>query len=410
MGRISIEGLGKKYKRYSHRWKRLIEWGTGGKKLLHESLWALKGISFEVTPGESVGIVGQNGAGKSTLLKILTGTTQATEGSAEAEGNVSALLELGIGFYPEFTGRENVFMAGLLSGLSSSQITELLPSITSFSELSNFMDQPLRTYSSGMVVRLAFSIATAVRPDILIVDEALSVGDAYFQYKCIKLIREFREKGSTLLFVSHDPGAVKTLCNRAILLDKGLMVMDDTSDKVLDYYNAMIAKKNENQEIIQVENKHGQKSTRSGNFLARIEFIDILDAHGLTARAFQVGEEVQIKCQVRFDAVVESPSFGILIRDRLGNDVFGTNSFHVDNSDYHVEKGDLVEVVFKICLNIGIGNYSLTAAVHTHDTHLGKSFDWWDQALVFQVVPGKHYTFIGQAFLPVSLSIKKTKS
>jgi lipopolysaccharide transport system ATP-binding protein len=407
MGKVSVQGLGKSYKRYPNPWGRMAEWGTFGKVSRHTTLRVLEGISFEIAPGESVGIIGQNGAGKSTLLKILTGTTRPTEGRMSIDGRVAALLELGMGFHPDFTGSQNVYLLGLLMGMTSNQISEVMPNIINFSELPDFMDQPLRVYSSGMVVRLAFSTATAIRPDILIVDEALSVGDAYFQYKCIKRIREFRAKGTTLLFVSHDPGAIKTLCDRAILLDKGLKIMEGSPDKVLDYYNALIAKKKGNEEILQVERKKGSNSTRSGSFLAHMEQVDMLDSKGRPARAFQVGESVSIKCRIYFHEAVDSPTIGILIRDRLGNDVFGTNSFNLAPLNFKIEQGEQIEVTFQLSLNIGMGNYSLTMAVHTFDSHLSQNFDWWDQALVFQIVPGKHPPFIGLAYLPTTLSAVK---
>ena len=227
---INVVGISKKYKQYNGSWSRLCEWLIPN-KLRHRELWVLKDIYLKVEKGESVGIVGQNGAGKSTLLKILTGTTQPTTGKASISGRVSALLELGMGFHSEFTGRQNAIMGCQMLGIDNPTIAKKIPEILLFSELGDYFDRPLRTFSSGMQVRLAFSVATCVQPEVLIIDEALSVGDVYFQHKSMNRIRDFRQKGTTLLFVSHDPGAVKSLCSRAILLDRGLMIRGRKSRK-----------------------------------------------------------------------------------------------------------------------------------------------------------------------------------
>ena len=245
--------LGKSYRRYGQRWHRLCEWVSAGRVAWHQDFWALRGVSFAVASGESVGIIGLNGAGKTTLLKILTGTTQPTEGHVEIAGRVASLLELGIGFHPDFSGRQNAVMAGQLMGIPVQDLAALMPDIEAFAEIGQYIDQPVRTYSTGMAVRLAFAVATAARPEVLIIDETLSVGDAYFQHKCIRRIKEFQRSGTTILFVSHDPTAVKTLCGRALLLEGGRLIQDGPPDRVLDYYNAMIAKREANREILQAE-------------------------------------------------------------------------------------------------------------------------------------------------------------
>ena len=203
MSALVVSNIGKAYKRYPGKWARVREWVTG--RPGHQQTWVLRDVSFSVSLGEAVGIIGVNGAGKSTLLKIITGTTQPTEGNVRVQGRVAALLELGMGFHPDFTGRQNVFMAGQLLGLRVDEIAGRMSEIEAFAEIGGYIDRPVRLYSSGMQVRLAFSAATAVRPDILIVDEALSVGDAYFQHKSFERIRQYRQAGSTLLIVSH-PG------------------------------------------------------------------------------------------------------------------------------------------------------------------------------------------------------------
>ncbi|HQH12972.1 MAG TPA: ABC transporter ATP-binding protein, partial [Candidatus Sumerlaeota bacterium] len=197
---------------------RILDWVVPGAGKRYRDFWALRQVSFSIPKGRSVGIIGANGAGKSTLLKLISGTAKPTSGEVRVQGKIAALLELGMGFHAEFTGRQNIRMNGKLLGLTDDELDERIPKIIAFSELGDFIDQPLRTYSSGMYVRLGFSVVASVDPDILIVDEALSVGDLHFQQKCIRRIREFHEQGTTLLFVSHDPGAVKLLCEEAILL------------------------------------------------------------------------------------------------------------------------------------------------------------------------------------------------
>jgi lipopolysaccharide transport system ATP-binding protein len=401
MGSIVVKNLGKRYKRYPNRWARFSEWLTAGRRCAHEERWVLRCVSFRVKTGESVGIVGVNGAGKSTLLKILAGTTQPSEGSLHFDGRIAALLELGMGFHPDFTGRENAIMACRMTGLGSEEIQARMPEIEAFSELGDYMDQPLRVYSTGMLLRLAFSAATVIRPDILIVDEALSVGDAYFSHKCMKRIRSFRDQGTTLLFVSHDPGAVKTLCERALLLDQGVLIREGAPDQVLDYYNAMIARKHKDEEIRQIESELGKTVTRSGTGQAHILKVEMFNGKEQQARAFRVGEVARIHCHVAFSAPIENPTVGIVIRDRLGNEVFGTNTYHLKIDTQRYEAGAEATTIFSLPLNLGYGNYSLSVAVHSGDTHLVDNYDWWDQCLVFQVIPGNSPIFIGLAALPV---------
>jgi lipopolysaccharide transport system ATP-binding protein len=404
---IDVHNLGKRFKRYPSHWARLGEWLSGGIYSRHTNHWALRNISFDVQAGESLGIIGQNGAGKSTLLKILTGTTQPTEGRLSAEGRVSALLELGMGFHPDFSGKENARLACQMSGIGSDETKMLLPEIESFSQLGDYLDQPLRVYSTGMQMRLAFSTATVVRPDVLIVDEALSVGDAYFQHKCIRRIRSFIEDGTTLLFVSHDPGAVKSLCDRAILLDHGILIQQGSPENVLDYYNAMIAQKNKDEEIKQVETTSGKSTTRSGSGKARIKKVEMLDESGLAARAFRVGGIARVRCRCDFLTDVEAATIGVLIRDRLGNDVFGTNTHHLnfEKSDYRI--GEQITATFTIQLNLGYGSYAISVAVHSGSDHLAGNWDWWDNCVVFQIIPDNSFPFIGLAALPTKIEVKK---
>jgi len=407
-GRIIVNNLGKKYKRYPNRWARLCEWLSFGRYQNHQATWILRNLSFELGDGESLGVIGVNGAGKSTLLKLLTKTSAPTEGSIDVQGRVAALLELGMGFHQDFSGRVNALMTCQMMGYSSEEAHDLIEDIREFSELGDYLDQPVRVYSTGMQVRLAFSAATVTRPEILVVDEALSVGDAYFQHKCIRRIRDYRDQGTTLLFVSHDPGAVKSLCQRAILLDSGSIIKDGVPDTVLDYYNSVIARKKNDEEILQVEGDGGRVSTRSGNGNARITSVDITKkSDGRSARSFLVGENVVLRCVVEFYKSIEQPTVGILLRDRMGNDVYGTNTSHLGYRDMTVTQGDKIDFSFTLPLNIGPGNYSVCMAVHGGDSHLEENCDWWDRCLVFQVITGEEPSFIGVAALPVEVDISR---
>jgi len=405
MGHLQVSNLGKAYKRYRTQRARLSEWLTVGAVTQHTQNWVLRGISFEIRSGEAVGIIGRNGAGKSTLLKLITGTTQPSCGTVEVGGHVAALLELGMGFHPDFTGRQNVLTAGQLLGHSGKTINRKMEEIEAFAEIGQYIDQPVRTYSSGMQVRLAFSVATAFRPNILVVDEALSVGDAYFQHKSFARIRQFKDEGTTLLFVSHNAGAVKTLCDRAILLDDGLMIQDGRPDTVLDYYNALIAKQEADSAIRQIEDRNTrQTTTRSGNRWATIQAVDILE-NGRSVRAIRCGDRITLFIVFEVSRDITDLTVGILIRDKLGNNIFGTNTQYLGVVPRQFPRGTRTAVEFVIpSLGLGVGNYNLTVALHSGETHLQDNYDWWDRALVFQVVPGDGARAIGVCNMPLAVN------
>jgi lipopolysaccharide transport system ATP-binding protein len=405
MGHLRVKDIGKAYKHYPYKWGRLVEWSGFKKVKRHDLRWVIRGINFCVEPGEAVGIIGKNGAGKSTLLKIITGTTQPTEGVVEKSGRIAALLELGIGFHPDHTGRENAILTAQLLGFSADEISESLTQIEEFAEIGRYMDEPVRTYSSGMQVRLAFSVATAIRPDILIVDEALSVGDVYFQHKCFARIRRFKEQGTTLLFVSHDPGAVKTLCNRAVLLDEGRIVQDGPPQDVLDYYNALIAKQENASAIQQTASGQGQTQTRSGSGEASVIGVRIYNSKGAPSKIFEVGEKVSLEVLFKIHAPITRVVVGILIKDRLGNEIYGTNSFYDDHIIENALAGEIYKATFEMTLNLGQGSYSISTALVNSYTHLDKNFDWIDRATLFEVVNFGHNRFIGVAYLPTTISI-----
>src|SRR5438046_517334 len=242
---LRVHGVSKQYRTYARPGDRLKESLTRGRLRRHKEFWALHDVSFELNEGDIVGIIGPNGCGKSTLLQIIAGTLEPTSGEVWHQGRISALLELGAGFDPEFTGAENVFMNASLLGLSRRETDALFPQIERFAEIGDFLYQPVKTYSSGMYVRLAFAIASSVEPDILIIDEALSVGDAVFQHRCLRRIKELHERGTTVLFVSHDPAAVRARCSRAILLKAGRIVTDGKPADVLNRYQKIIMEREE---------------------------------------------------------------------------------------------------------------------------------------------------------------------
>lgn len=406
MGAIVVSNLGKAYKQYPTRWSRLAEWVLPG-RARHKLKWVLQDIGFTVQPGEAVGLIGINGAGKSTLLKLITGTTQPTTGSVHMEGRVAALLELGMGFHPDFTGRQNAYMAGQLLGMSVEDITRLMPQIEAFAEIGDYMDQPVRVYSSGMQMRVAFSVATAQRPDILIVDEALSVGDAYFQHKSFDRIRRFREQGTTLLLVSHDKQAIQSVCDRALLLDGGRLAREGAPEEIMDYYNALIAER-ENATVRLSATDAGKVQTVSGTGEATVADIALLDEHGERVEVVDVGAAVTLQVTVRAKATIPRMVLGYMIKDRLGQPMYGTNTHLKELPLSDVAAGEEVVYRFAFPMNLGPGSYSVATAIVSTDTHLVNNYEWRDLALVFTVVNMRRPHFEGSAWLDPAIDIQRT--
>ena len=404
MGSITVSHLGKAYKQYPTRWSRLAEWLLPFRGPRHQLKWILQDINFHVAPGEAVGLIGINGAGKSTLLKLITGTAAPTTGSVAIGGRVAAMLELGMGFHPDFSGRQNALMAGQLLGVSAAEMAQLMPEIEAFAEIGAYLDQPVRVYSSGMQMRLAFAVATARRPDVLIVDEALSVGDAYFQHKSFERIRGFRAQGTTLLIVSHDKGAIQSVCDRAILLDAGRIALQGAPEEIMDYYNAMLAER-ENQSVRQESHASGKVQTISGSGEASVEDIALLDADGNVAEVHGVASAVTLRVLVAVHAPIARLTLGFRIKDRLGQPVFGTNTFHMGRTLPPVAAGERLTLSFRFTLDLGPGSYSIATALHSADTHLVDNYEWRDLALVFQVVNLQHLYFEGSTWLDPELDV-----
>ena len=404
MAAITVTNLGKAYKQYPTRCSRLFEWMIPFSKPRHQLKWVLQDIHFKVDAGEAVGIIGINGAGKSTLLKMITGTTQPTTGNVSISGRVAALLELGMGFHPDFTGRQNVFMSGQLLGYNAKDLKQLMPAIESFAEIGDYIDQPVRVYSSGMQMRLAFSVATAVRPDILIVDEALSVGDAYFQHKSIDRIREYRQKGTTLLIVSHDKLAIQTMCDRAILLDSGRVAKEGDPEEIMDFYNALLADR-ENENVQQQQTDNNRVQTTSGTGEAVVKEIKLLNQNNELIDVVDVGEKIRLSIQVEAKEDIPELVLGYMIKDRLGQSIYGTNTHHLKKHHQNVKKGQLITYQFYFDANLGKGSYSIAVALHSSATHIQKNYEWRNLALVFNVVNLNKSAFVGMTWLPPKTEI-----
>lgn len=393
---LCVEGVSKQYRIYQQPADRLKEMVSRGRWKTHREFWALYDVSFEVEQGTTFGIIGPNGCGKSTLLQIVAGTLEPTHGSVRHTGRIAALLELGSGFNPEFTGIENVFMSASLTGFSRAETEGMLPEIERFAEIGDFIHQPVKTYSSGMYVRLAFATAISAMPQILIIDEALAVGDAVFQHRCMRRIREMQESGMTILFVSHDPNAIRALCSRAVLLHAGCMEAIGKPTDVLNRYQKLIMAREDAYEAgqtateeaisISAEDQSGPGVSyvyRHGDRSAEVLRADLLNAAHHPVELVETGEPVLLRLRLRFHAEVEAPVCGFLLRNRHGIHLYGTNT-ELQQADFGpVQRGQVFEVTFAFNCWLAPDTYSATVAVHSRD---GVSFDWLDGVLFFRVM------------------------
>ncbi len=396
---IYLKHISKKYPIYDRPSQKLFELLTLRRKQFHHEFWALRDVDLEVSKGITLGIVGQNGSGKSTLLQIVAGILRQTKGECLVSGNVSALLELGSGFNPEFTGRENVFMNGAILGLTHRQIEERIDQILDFSEIGDFIDQPVKTYSSGMFVRLAFSVAIHTDPDILLVDEALAVGDLIFQHRCINRIRRLREEKKTILFVTHDLQAVTRLCERAILMDHGKKLEDGTPDEVVQRYQALLLER-EQKTAGQGEiwAGAGQDKTlgavntipcihhRYGKGGAEVLGIILHSAEGRVLNQVRAGEQVQLVISVRFRRDIEHPIIGFTVRDRLGVEMTASNTTYEGLNLPPAKTGDLFTAGFRFRVpELCPGSYSISPAIAQGNILEHTIEDWVDNAYIVDV-------------------------
>ncbi|MGD0498991.1 MAG: ABC transporter ATP-binding protein [Bryobacteraceae bacterium] len=378
---VLVQNVSKLYRLYDRPADRLRELLPGAPSL-HTDFWALRDVSFAVEKGETLGLVGPNGCGKSTLLQIICGILQPSSGRVVTRGRVAALLELGAGFNPEFTGRENVILNGEIMGLSRTAIEKALPSIEAFAEIGEFIGRPVKEYSSGMYVRLAFATAIHVEPEILVVDEALAVGDAVFANRCVRKFEELRERKVTVLFVSHDLGLVKQLSDRAILLLNGRIAAEGAPNDVMNRYIGLVLAQQETNK----SDGRLHASFRHGDGASEILSIDVLNASGESVTAVTSGEPITVRVRARFHDAKSDPMVGILIRTRIGMEVYGTNTRieHVRLGD--LEAGDELQVDFHVECWLTPQQYTLTVATQNAD---GTSHDWLDDAVAFDVVDAR---------------------
>ncbi|PIE71742.1 MAG: ABC transporter ATP-binding protein [Deltaproteobacteria bacterium] len=427
---IEARGLTKTYKLYDRPEDRVKEAFHPLRKQFHRPFHALNDVSFSVSKGETFGLVGRNGSGKSTLMQLLAGVLQPTSGTVAVKGKVAALLELGAGFNPWFTGRENIYLNGQIQGFTREEIDARLDDILSFADIGDFVDQPVRTYSSGMYVRLAFSVSINVAPDVLLVDEALAVGDIYFQHKCMLRMRQMMDNGVTIVFVSHDMGAVKTLCSRGLLLESGnLRHLGAARDVVDAYYRERVADETgESMAALSsaadraaahiadgtVAFKHCDdfsdriKDTRTGSGGARITCAELLDTKGHPIQRAEWGDILCMRVHIAFYADCNSPNIGFLVRDKNGVEIIGTNCRveDVQTGDWNAGSRMVIDFQFENILRHG--SYSIALAIGISDLKGTVNFttlDWVDNAVVFEVLPRGDRALHALVGIPVSIRL-----
>lgn len=377
---VKVEGLSKCYQIYDQPRDRLKQFvmprlrrpfGLATKQYFKE-FWSLKDVSFEVKKGETVGIIGRNGSGKSTLLQIICGTLGATSGSTSSKGRIAALLELGSGFNPEFTGRENVYLNASILGLTKKEIDTRFGEITAFADIGDFIEQPVKTYSSGMMIRLAFAVAINVEAEIIVIDEALSVGDIAFQYKCLQKIKELRSLGVTILFVSHDIGSIIEFCNRALVFNSGEMVFIGNPADAVGYYKQLLSHSSNlpKSEIsnyfdlnsvsyLQAAHQINPNKEEYGDGSAVIFDWGILREDRTPAYAIDNSEVIEIIIFVRFNRACFEPVIGYFLTDAKGREIVGTNTNYEGFSIGPKDVGDEICVSFKQSLRVSAGEYFL---------------------------------------------------
>ena len=374
---INVDHVSKVYKLYDKPTDRLKESLGLSRKKLSKDHYALNDMNFRVHKGETVGIIGTNGAGKSTILKIITGVLNPTEGNVEINGRISALLELGAGFNMEYTGIENVYLNGTMMGFSREEVDAKMDDILRFADIGDFVYQPCKTYSSGMFVRLAFAVAINIEPEILIVDEALSVGDVFFQSKCYKKFEEFKKMGKTILFVSHDLSSISKYCDRVVLLNKGTKLAEGAPKEMVDMYKKVLVNQLEpsdaeekEEEIVQEEAKQdtlwktqltlNPDIQEYGEMKAEIEDIAVMDDKGKITNILEKGSEFTIKMRVKIHSELNDPIFAVTIKNLQGTEIAGTNTFLEQIDTGNIQPGESRIITFKQRLNLQGGEYLLS--------------------------------------------------
>lgn len=424
---IEVNGLSKCYQIYDKPSDRLKQMLMRGRKQYYKEFWALKDVSFKIKKGETVGIIGRNGSGKSTLLQMICGTLNPTSGNLHTQGRIAALLELGSGFNPEFTGRENVYLNGAILGLTHEEMAERFDAIEAFADIGSFIDQPVKTYSSGMMVRLAFAVIAHVDADILIIDEALAVGDAIFTQKCMRFLRRFMENG-TVLFVSHDTGSVSNLCDQAMWLFNGELRMIGQAIDIINEYNEYCQQEIYGQSIKlrSIESVPGVVKTQKKKVDPDIKinfYESIAHSKGWSTGAAEIvavgmtridgsplltiigGERVVLTIKARIDKILNSPIIGFFVKDYLGQSLFGEHTYTYSQPIRSVESGKILTASFTFEMPmLPNGDYSMTASIADGDPHVNIQHHWLHDALILTVnSPKLRYGLVGIQFEEVTM-------
>lgn len=430
---IHVSNISKKFKIYASPKDRIREALSLKKRRYHKEFWALRGISFSLNRGTTMGILGINGSGKSTLLKIICGYLLPTSGGVRAEGRISSILELGTGFNRDFTGRENVVLYGGLMGLSKELIMEKMPQVEGFTDIGDFFDRPMRLYSSGMYARLAFACAINTDPDILVIDEALAVGDTAFQHKCMHRIKQIQEQGVTILFVSHNISAVKSLCQEAILLERGNIITSGKAEDVANHYYGLLALREQKNSVAKAKQKKtdttpssgsagaaGEKTeeespaaapsndaVRIGTGEVTIDEVVVLDEDGFAVKSVGFNEEVCVSVRMTAHAECHPAVVGFLVRDYYGIDLLGTNTAVEGMRLPAMREGERCVVDFHIRLPLLKGSYSITVAV-ADDADKPIFYEWRDHSCVFEMLPPDDRKIVNcKLHLPIKIDISK---
>lgn len=432
---ISVKNISKRFEMYANPKHRLYQMLSFGRRTFFKEFWALNGVSFDVKRGETLGILGRNGEGKSTLLQIIAGTLTATSGSVEVNGKLAALLELGAGFNPEFTGRENVYLSGIILGMTQAEMNDKFPEIEAFADIGEHIDQPVKTYSSGMYVRLAFAVQACIKPEVLIVDEALSVGDEKFQRKCFDYIETLRAQGCSIILVTHSTSTVEKFCQRAILLRKGRVEAIGTAKEIIDQYHALlysdektylrylnnIAKNTANAQENSSKESQDTASTVNSNETeveslvpeneltsgALIEGWVIKDINGQPCDLFRVREKAIISFDISVFGPIEELQAGLVIKTVEGITVFGSSTLYHQKNMHDAKGGDVLRATFELELALCEGTYFVSLAIANAISHADMSYlDKKTDVIILKVIEPR-ITMSGIAALPFSLSLEK---
>ncbi len=392
---IKVDHVKKKYLLYHERHDSLKDLVlSGGRRASYEVLWALNDVSYEFKKGRTYGLIGENGCGKSTLLKAIANILRPESGTVTVNGRISALLELGAGFHLDLSGRENIFLNGAILRLPREEIEARFDDMVAFSELEEFIDMPVKSYSSGMYMRLAFAIAVNVDPDILLIDEVLAVGDVAFQRRCFRRIKEYQAAGKTIIFVSHDANAVKDLCDEAILLDHGKIVASGQPMNIVSAYFELLSKKEAARRIKSGEESadhdlSAAKQKRYGFGAATIKEYSLVNAAGEPVKSIKSGDKVQVRVKIDFNDVIPNPVVGMTIHSATGLDVYGTNTSY-NNTPISVKRaGDTIQAEFTWDAWLREGNYSISLGIVDLTDGTVTPADRWVDAITFDVAAGR---------------------